>query len=235
MRGFFDRPPDPENEGDTDDWFEDDEPQPALYLGGVVPLEAIVARSETAAVALRGLIAYPDGFELTVSSWTRPQSPRERRRSRRWRPAFLGPMDLEPGEEIPAELLRFGVQFPDEASVTNLDAAPWRLSADATEPAHGLEPRSAEGSEHEFSQVYWIWPLPEPGTLSFVTEWPAFGITESRYDLAGELVREAAGRAQPVWPDLTGPIHITRSTTTQHFGRMYGRGSSGGPADDIDD
>jgi hypothetical protein len=40
-----------------------DELRPASWIGGVVPLELVVSRSQQAAVVVRGLVAYPEGFE----------------------------------------------------------------------------------------------------------------------------------------------------------------------------
>jgi len=45
----------------------------------------------------------------------------------------------------------------------------------------------------------WLWPLPPPGRLRVVCEWPAYDIAETSVELdATELVGDAA-RAQPVW------------------------------------
>ena len=118
----------------------------------------------------------------------------------------------EDDEDLPPEFLRFGIEFPDGARVTNL-TAPWPISPDATEPLHGLEPRGGGGSDVEYEQEFWVWPLPEDGVVAFVCEWPAQGIPETRVEIEGELIAEAAARAQPVWSDLTGPTsHVTRGT-----------------------
>jgi hypothetical protein len=156
-----------------------DEPRSA-YLGGVVAVEAVIARSETAAVAVRGIVAYPDGFEFRLVLWVRRPHNRGRRRLHpMWEPIMLEPLGLDPGGELPAEFLRFGIQFPDGASVTNLDSPPWELSPDATAPSHG--------------------------------------IAETRYEVNADDIRRAAERALPVWPDLLGPSHVTRSQIMPHM------------------
>jgi hypothetical protein len=210
--GFFDRHPDPDD-GRNGGFGYEEPPDPAVYVGGVIPLEVLLARSGKAAVAVRGLIAYPDGFEFSLCTWLHPTVAARRRRSRHL-PMVLGPWEVEPGEELPPEFLRFGVQFPDGATATNLDDGQWRLSPDATEPLHGLESHSGGGTDLEYSQTYWAWPLPGPGDFSFVVEWPAYDIAEAQYRLDTELVRVAAERARPVWPELTGPTHLTRSMMT---------------------
>ncbi len=152
-------------------------------------------------------------------------------------------MRPEPGEALPAEFLRVGLQFPDGATVTNLDVGAWRLSPDATEPGHGLDSQSGGGSGGRYKQHYWAWPLSGRGKLSFVVEWPAFTIGENRYDLDGEVLRVAAERAQPVWPHVTGPSHTTLHGRIQHFHQVrqvgqaspyhraqFGQSATDGPA-----
>jgi hypothetical protein len=116
----------------------------------------------------------------------------------------------EPGDPIPGELLRFGLTWPDGGRATNLDD--WGRSwPDATEPAHGLESHSGGGSDREYSQEYWAWPLPGSGPLGLVVEWPAFGIDETTASVDGDLLLAAAARARPVWPDdISRASHLSR-------------------------
>jgi hypothetical protein len=51
---------------------------------------------------------------------------------------------------------------------------------------------------------YWVWPLPPPGPVEFVCEWPLHGIAESRGALDAQLIVDAAARAIPLWPDDEG-------------------------------
>jgi hypothetical protein len=48
---------------------------------------------------------------------------------------------------------------------------------------------------------YWIWPLPPAGPVTFVCQWPALGIPESRADVDAELILDAAARAVQLWPE----------------------------------
>lgn len=41
----------------------------------------------------------------------------------------------------------------------------------------------------------WVEPLPPTGPLGLLCEWPAKGIPETRVDLDGRAVRDAASRA----------------------------------------
>jgi hypothetical protein len=174
--------------------------------------------THAAAVAVRGIVAYPDGFEFRLVLWVRRPLSRGRRRGHpMWEPIMFEPLGLDRGGELPAEFLRFGIQFPDGASVTNLDSPPWELSPDATAPSHGMESSSGGGSDTHYEQDWWAWPVPDAGILAFVCEWPAHDIAETRYEVNADDIRRAAERALPVWPDLLGPSHVTRSQIMHHM------------------
>src|SRR5262249_41204420 len=106
---------------------------------------------------------------------------------------------IEPGEELPEEFLRFGVQFADERAATNLGNRPFPLpQADPDHPL--LVPNSGGGDDQRYDQQFWVWPLPPPGPLTFVCEWPAFGIPETREEIDAQLVLDAATRSIELWP-----------------------------------
>ncbi len=52
-----------------------------------------------------------------------------------------------------------------------------------------------------WTQSIWIWPLPPPGRLTFVCQWPAAGIELTRHDVDASLILDAATRAQVLFPD----------------------------------
>ena len=47
---------------------------------------------------------------------------------------------------------------------------------------------------------YWVWPLPPSGPVTFVCEWPAYDIAETRVTVEAALIIEAAERAVPLVP-----------------------------------
>jgi hypothetical protein len=231
--GFFDlpelEPDDDELEGDDDD--DDFEGmRPAAWIPGVVPVELLLARSDDAAVVLSRLSAFPDGFELTVNSYLR-LSVKRSRRAHLHHPMMWHGM-AEPGEPIPLEILRFGVAWPDGGRATNL--GDWgRNWPDATEPGHGLDSHGGGGSDREYSQQYWAWPLPAAGPLRFVVEWPAFGIEETTASIEGELLVEAATRARPVWTDDAGMAsHLSGVTVMRTVRAHRGDGEPTGGLND---
>jgi hypothetical protein len=46
---------------------------------------------------------------------------------------------------------------------------------------------------------WWVTPLPPPGRLEFVCEWPAAGIALTRVEVDADPIREAATRVTTLW------------------------------------
>lgn len=200
--GFFDPPPPrpepPEQEPRLPPWHG----APEGAIGAPVEATLLIAKTDRVAVGVTDLLAFPTGFSLRVVAF-----------SRRSRGPGLRPEDVDPywgesrrrreaGEEaLPDELLRFGVQFADGAKATSMgaDAA---LSARGGRPSGPvLSPHQGGGGRHAYSQEYWVWPLPPPGPLAFVCEWPAYGVGLSRVEVEAERVRAAAAGALAIWPE----------------------------------
>ena len=101
-------------------------------------------------------------------------------------------------DEIPAELLRIGVQFSDGSKATNTSG--YGYDQDPP-PGPVMHEHGGGGGGGSWRQTYWIWPLPPPGPLIFVCEWPAAGITLTRADIDAQTILDAADRAQVLFPD----------------------------------
>jgi hypothetical protein len=218
---FFEPPPAPPEPPPAERW----EPlawegPPEDVLGGVVALELLLARSQMAAVAISSATAYRTGFEFTVELRLR-----EDRQDRVW----MGPPwehRRSQSGELPDDLFRVGVQFEDGSKATTLDTG---LSGTFVGPRGGvvdynsggtigavegeepeerevpdspvLVPRGGGGGMRHWSESLWLWPLPPEGRLSFVCEWPAFGIALTRADVDAAPIRDAAARSRTLWDD----------------------------------
>src|SRR2546430_3515945 len=68
-----------------------------------------------------------------------------------------------------------------------------------------LFPDGGGGGGRRYDMRYWVWPLPPPGPVAFVCEWPAFGIPESRAELDARPILDAAARALGLWPEDGDP------------------------------
>jgi hypothetical protein len=198
--GFFDVPP-PED----DELGEEQSDPEGRWLAGVLPVEQIIGRSDQAAVAVRRLSALPGRFDLDVVAWTRRPKPRRRGFPQREILLSLNRWWATRAEDgsLPAELVRFGIQFPDGGRATNVDID--QRWPDASPPEHGLRSHGGSSSAGQAHHHISAWPVPAAGDLVLVCEWPAYGIAESRLIIDGDDLRAAAARAQPVWPDEPMP------------------------------
>ncbi len=222
--GFFEIPP-PEPD-DLDSAAEDEVTEPR-WLGGVVPVEELIGSSDRAAIGVRCLVAYRDGFSLSLVAWLRRRPPRALRQLGgghiQLNPHRFGIREAD-GSVNPG-FVRFGIQFPDGGRATNFDSLQRRRYA--SEQAHGMEARGGSGSGTEADQDYWVWPVPRGGDLVLVCEWPAYGIAESRLTVGGDQLRAAAARARLIWPDDAGGNALWPSGSSERV-RHYGAGRIAG-------
>ena len=169
---------------------------PDNVIPGALPLELLLAASQTVVVALRGRAAYPTGFEFDLVVRLRALAPADEPSTSQF--LVVSPEEVTTGR-LPPRFLRFGLEFSDGRKVTNLPRTGPRLIA---HPGVGpiLWGRDGSGSSLAWRQAYWVWPLPPPGPLKFVCAWPAFEIPESTASVDGARVIDAAQRATVVWP-----------------------------------
>jgi hypothetical protein len=173
----------------------------------VVALDLVLARSAQAAVCISRLAAYPTGFEFQIVTISAPDDDEleldpflfhnpGRRHGR-----------VRPGEEMPREMLRFGVRFADGRKATNV--GPWAYTDDAPE-SPVMHSGGGGGGGGNWRQDEWVWPLPPPGPLAFVCEWPEASIPLTQREIDAQLVLEAATRSQLIFsedaflPDSSG-------------------------------
>jgi hypothetical protein len=169
--------------------------RPDHVLGTPVDRRLLLAHTETVAVAVTGLVAFPTGFDFTLIVVRRRAAGDPATFWRSFQHAF-------PGGPVPDDFLRLGVQFSDGSSATNLDPLSRRLPASGDTPAGPLlMPGGGGGGVSRHEMRFWVWPLPPPGALGFVCEWPSHGIGETRVEVDAQLLLDAAVQAVPLWPD----------------------------------
>ena len=193
---------------------------PTGSLPGVVALDLVLARTERAAVCVTPLEAYPSGFALELVTMVSQDLDEldpllfEGRRMRHRRSAGQA--------AIPDEMLRFGVEFADGRKATNTADEPLAnleggsmhrsvaVEAYGAPPGPVLQAGGGGGGGGNWKQSIWIWPLPPPGRLTFVCQWPAAGIELTRHEIEAQLLLDAAKHAQVIFadddlPDALGP------------------------------
>jgi hypothetical protein len=180
-------------------------------MPGVVPVELVLGRSADAVVVLTEMRAYPTGVELAVGVRLHPDA----RRGGRGSPDTLLDMDDAGGyadeAEWQAERLVWELELADGRRVTSVDADPFREllergqgRGDRLPDPPVLVRRNGVGHADRAERSYWLWPLPPPGRLRVACRWPARGIERTVSVLDADLVRAAAARARPLWPDASG-------------------------------
>ena len=171
---------------------------PTNELGVSTGLRLILARTEDAVVALIDAVAFTVGVEFTLSVLRR-------------RPAeidhFDHPFEIflpgrKAGAELPPELLRFGVQFADGRKATTTGGPAMPTEGDPLGPL--LWPGGGGGGGDRWDQSFWLWPLPPPGPVSFVVEWPSEGIELTRHELDAAPILEASRGSTWLWPESPG-------------------------------
>jgi hypothetical protein len=166
---------------------------PSGTLPGVVAVERVLAQTDKVAVCITRLAAYPTGFELDLVTMSADDQD------------HLDPMmfhhhhRMHRGEtDIPPEFLRFGIEFPDGSKATNTGG----FQHDRRPPAGPvMHMGGGGGGGGNWRQTQWIWPLPPPGTVTLVCEWPAMGIPLTRSEIDAQLILDAATRAQVIFSD----------------------------------
>lgn len=158
---FFEPPPppsEPPRERPSPSWAG----APTNEIGSPVPLRLVLARTEQVAVVLVGGTAYTTGVVLGLAV-----------RSRRH--ASDGPYDSidfldfpfgsphrrgHPPDELPDDLLRFGVEFSDGGRATTVGGTTRLSRGEPTGPL--LMEADASMSEGTWDGEFWLWPLPPP-------------------------------------------------------------------------
>ena len=170
--------------------------RPETMIPGSVPAEAVLVRTETVAVAVGSLRAYPSGFEFTVHV-------RQRGEDEDYMHGLADPFGRHPrsrGTTEPDESLRLGLLYADGRRVAiggGHERYPDQVAPDELVILHG----ASSGSDRRWDGDFWVHPLPLDSPVTFVVSWLAKGVAEARAQVDGAAIRAAASRAIELWPD----------------------------------
>ena len=165
-----------------------------------VPLALVVARSESAVVALSHASAYSTGvgIELVVQSRGLP----ERDAQRLFHEQHMPPTQSDPAPAY----LRLGVELADGSRASNLSGRHHHWHDPEHPPEgpvltqHGGGGGSAGNGRVTMRPGFWIWPLPPAGPVRLSCEWPLLEIPLTTVELDGAELRAASQRAVKLWP-----------------------------------
>ncbi len=205
---FFPEPPDPPDEDEIHE-----QPQPTWMgppqdiLPGVVPVELVLGRSESTAVLLTGIRAFPTGLQMNLAIRVRGLVGRGDLSGE----VFDGPYRHDMDPDWQAGRLKWGFELADGRRVTNVDPFPEQPNRDHRRPHHPddwkwepdhpvLHGGGGSAGGRSADRDYWLWPLPPAGRLRIVCQWPDQGIAVNVHDLDAGPFLDAARRARPAWP-----------------------------------
>jgi hypothetical protein len=158
-------------------------------LPGVAGLEVVLASNERAAVYVGRCSVYPTGLELELRVLVRGDD----------LDPSLGGVHHRPGRGSSyEEMLRFGIEFSDGRRATNVDGS-WYGEEMPQGPV--LWGMGGGGGGGCWRQDFWVWPLPPPGPVALVCEWPAAGLALARTEIDAQVLFDAAARARGLFPD----------------------------------
>jgi hypothetical protein len=167
--------------------------QPDEVIPGSVPGELILIRTGQVAVAIGSIRAYPNGFEFTAHVRTRGADEDE--------PVWHDPFDRHGrrGRHPPDDVLRLGLLYADGRRAAT--TSHWWPGEDADPGQLVLQQGGSGGNARRWDGEFWVHPLPPEGPVTFVASWPEYGAAETRAELDGSAIREAAARAVILWPE----------------------------------
>jgi hypothetical protein len=176
---------------------------PERVLGGPVAMNFLLAQSETAAVQVQHLTAYPTGFEFQVIVHAVCTEEVDI-----WDPMFgLAGLRGRPGAlpaEPPEEQLYLSVVYSDGSRADNVSSAGSPSVSRSLYSGRGGASRAEDGTLWTADSTLWVHPLPPRGDVTFACSWPKYGITDARRAIDARILLEAAELAVPILPRKPG-------------------------------
>lgn len=164
---------------------------PGDMLGGWVGICEVLGASSAATVSVIITRAYATGFEFTVETRVTPGSGYD---ASLFSSFYSDDAAEVPEGEPPGERLRVGLEFPSGARTSTLPWSVQQQSQDALVPV--LWMTGGGSTSKVFTVEFWISPLPSPGSVRFVIEWPLMNIPEQDLVVPCASILQAAGKAR---------------------------------------
>ena len=166
---------------------------PDNEVPGAIPFHAVLGRTDDFALALVGADAYSTGIVLSFAARLRYSDQEDNDLHEQLYSHRRGPS---------AGQLLIGVAYPDGQAATNVAARPYReMLRELDKPQQPmLVQRGGGGGGREFGFSMWLAPLPPPGDLTIVIEWPARGIPETHTTIPADVTAAGVAATVELWP-----------------------------------
>ncbi len=166
---------------------------PAGVLPALLPLRAVLVRTDQMLVVVHDFRAYPTGLLFSIGLRNRRPYDRDLQQN----------LLLDPRHWLASRrhqrTLRFGIEFADGRRWSSLTQSVTDTEAEPGVPI--LWTQGGGGGDGAYEMRYWLWPLPPPGDLTFHLEWPGCGIGPTSAAVSGQAIVHAAATAEVIWPD----------------------------------
>jgi hypothetical protein len=178
----------------------------------------VLAKTDSVAIAVLGVAAFRKGIDFRLSVRRRPRQ-RDAEDEEDIDPFFeWHPLrrQVRPGQDLPPELLRFGVQFSDgrKATTVGLFETEGLVRPPEAPPSPVLMQGGGHGGGGEWESDFWLWPLPPPGPFAFVVEWPREQIALTRQEVDADIFVDASSRSEVLWPEQGGSDGVAVTSFT---------------------
>jgi hypothetical protein len=151
-------------------------------FGVVAAGPVVLAVSESAAVGVEAVMAFPDALRFDLVAMLREPIVEEPDH-KTWSSTCPVFHCMWPAYDPGPGFVRFGVRFADGSRFDNL--------------SHG---GGFGSSGPTYGQAeFWVPEIPGPGPVALFVQWQAVGIPESVTYVDGESIREAVAKSVPLW------------------------------------
>ncbi|GGM64950.1 hypothetical protein GCM10012275_39320 [Longimycelium tulufanense] len=169
-------------------------------------MQEVIAKSDRGKIVLVEIRSFLQGCVLEINAVARRGDMSDQQwssQSNKIGSALLGDY---PSEELPAELLRIGVQLRDGRKVTSLTQNLSSVEEEDRSKSPNLllvpmrgHVASAGDTLFQINEHLWMQPLPPAEPFDLVVEWPTVGIPVTRRSIDGARIVNAAQQATPFW------------------------------------
>lgn len=167
--------------------------RPEDMVGGLVPEWFTLTKTSRFAIVVSEIVAFPNGFSLTLTTLPRPGQRLPTPRPKRVSDGLLFSVHFSDGSSGTAadtdHLLRHWSGTMGDLENLEVPPEPFVRSQ-----GYGISPR-----RHQFH--YWVAPLPPRGPLTLSVTWRSARLPRADFTIDGVVVLDAAAKASSIWQD----------------------------------